>query len=268
MRSDTRYREARSSLLASLFVVLAVFVIGKEPPLLPSPPPVWWEETQWSIAIYLFIFCYRFDRWKCARFNNVDIAILICNNIMYGCSIRVIVKIIGNEAQGRKGWKMFKYFRRYILVLKSWDRKGIILRIETNSSAFLFLRFWRLMNLLTKKYLFELMFESDDTECDEILNTSGDTDRRFPRSIRNSSRVTVWCTRSGTLLRFHPLPDSNSLFDIATSAFLQSNNWPRRTISIFRYPRGKMVKSFVSISSSIEKSSSINNSSFPLPKSN
>lgn len=38
MRSDTRYREARSSLLASLFVVLAVFVIGKEPPspLLPS----------------------------------------------------------------------------------------------------------------------------------------------------------------------------------------------------------------------------------------
>lgn len=28
MRSDTRYREARSSLLASLFVVLAVFVIG------------------------------------------------------------------------------------------------------------------------------------------------------------------------------------------------------------------------------------------------
>lgn len=121
MRSDTRYREARSSLLASLFVVLAVFVIGKEPPLLPSPPPVWWEETQWSIAIYLFIFCYRFDRWKCARFNNVDIAILICNNIMYGCSIRVIVKIIENEAQGRKGWKMFKYFRRYILVLKSWD---------------------------------------------------------------------------------------------------------------------------------------------------
>lgn len=162
MRSDTRYREARSSLLASLFVVLAVFVIGKEPPLLPSPPPVWWEETQWSIAIYLFIFCYRFDRWKCARFNNVDIAILICNNIMYGCSIRVIVKIIGNEAQGRKGWKMFKYFRRYILVLKSWDRKGIIPRIETNSSAFLFLRFWRLMNLLlAKKYLFELMFESD-----------------------------------------------------------------------------------------------------------
>lgn len=103
------------------------------PPLLPSG-----EKKHSDPSRYIYL-SYRFDRWKCARFNNVDIAILICNTIMYGFSIRVIVKIIGNEAQGRKGWKMFKYFRRYILVLKSWDRKGIIIpRIETNSSAFFF----------------------------------------------------------------------------------------------------------------------------------
>lgn len=40
----------------------------------------------------------------------------------------------------------------------------------------------------------------------------------------------------------------------------QSNNWPPRTISIFRYPKGgKKVKSFVSISSNMQKVSLINN---------
>lgn len=69
---------------------------------------------------------------------------------MYGFLIRVIVKIIENEAQGRKGWKMFKYFRRYILVLKSWDH-------PTNWDEFKCFFFFTILKI------------DESSSCEEIL---------------------------------------------------------------------------------------------------
>lgn len=71
MRSDTRYREARSSLLASLFVVLAVFVIGKESP--PHPSPASSEETAVIHRDIYLSYCLVSIVKKCARCNNIDI---------------------------------------------------------------------------------------------------------------------------------------------------------------------------------------------------